>query len=141
MGREIKRVPMDFSFPLGKSYADEQWFAHKATCPTPDDCDCDYERNPPKGDGWQLWQTVSNGPITPVYATPEELIEHMCRPAPPERAGYSPWDTGWRREVAEHFVRRNGWAPSFVLVNGQMMDGATFSALSKPAAPGEEHGK
>lgn len=42
-----------------------------------------WERTePPEGDGWQLWQTVSEGgPISPVFATPEELAEWMSSPA------------------------------------------------------------
>lgn len=30
--------------------------------------------DPPEGDGWQMWETTSEGsPISPVFATPEEL--------------------------------------------------------------------
>ncbi len=38
-----------------------------------------WERTePPKGDGYQVWETVSEGsPISPVFATPEELARHM----------------------------------------------------------------
>lgn len=33
---------------------------------------------PPTGEGWQLWESVSEGsPITPVFATPEELARWM----------------------------------------------------------------
>lgn len=33
---------------------------------------------PPVGEGWQLWETVSEGsPITPVFATPEDLARFM----------------------------------------------------------------
>jgi hypothetical protein len=34
-----------------------------------------WERiEPPAGDGWQLWETTSEGsPVSPVFATPEEL--------------------------------------------------------------------
>jgi hypothetical protein len=32
------------------------------------------ETEPPEGDGWQLWETTSEGsPVSPVFATPEEL--------------------------------------------------------------------
>jgi hypothetical protein len=34
--------------------------------------------DPPTGEGYQLWETVSEGsPITPVFATPEELAEYL----------------------------------------------------------------
>lgn len=33
---------------------------------------------PPKGDGYQIWETVSEGsPVSPVFATPEELADWM----------------------------------------------------------------
>lgn len=39
----------------------------------------EYEE-PPVGDGWQLWTTTTEGsPISPVFATPEELAE-WCAP-------------------------------------------------------------
>jgi len=32
--------------------------------------------DPPKGDGWQLWETTSEGsPVSPVFKTAEELAE------------------------------------------------------------------
>ena len=39
----------------------------------------DWKRSePPGGDGYQIWETVSEGsPISPVFATPEELARHM----------------------------------------------------------------
>lgn len=41
----------------------------------------EWEREePPEGDGWQLWQTVSDGPISPVFSTADELIDWMCQP-------------------------------------------------------------
>ena len=31
---------------------------------------------PPTGEGWQMWETTSDGsPLSPVFATPEELAE------------------------------------------------------------------
>lgn len=68
MGRELKRVPLDFDWPLGKVWrgyvrpddieASETW--------TPTD--------PPIGGGYQLWETTSEGsPKSPVFATLDEL--------------------------------------------------------------------
>lgn len=64
---------------------------------------------PPTGDGWQVWETVSEGsPISPVFAEREALIDWLCSPA------YT-WgiSTPMDREQAERFVDA-AWAPSMV---------------------------
>lgn len=71
-----------------------------------------WERtDPPEGEGWQLWQTVSEGgPISPVFATAEELAEWMASPA------YT-WGASKHSRIsyesALEFIKV-GWAPSFV---------------------------
>lgn len=119
MGREIKRVPLDFVFPLDASYHDAAYDQHCATCPkgpthneTHDECE--RSLGPPNGEGWQLWQTVSDGPISPVFDAPEKLIDWMCVSATRNRFA-GPWAQGWDRETATRFVRAQGSAPSFVL--------------------------
>ncbi|BAD58834.1 hypothetical protein [Nocardia farcinica] len=58
---------------------------------------------PPEGDGWQLWETVSEGsPITPVFATREGLVDHLCSPA---------YRRPLTRDEAEGLVDA-GWVPS-----------------------------
>ena len=129
MGREIKRVPMDFNFPLGASYADAMYTAHRESCDLDDHDECETRREPPVGDGWQLWQTVSDGPISPVFKTPDELIAWMSEPVPvsertawrPEAYPPNPWARGWRRETAEWFVKSAGWMPSMVVVGGKVL--------------------
>ena len=38
-------------------------------------------KEPPAGDGYQIWETVSEGsPVSPVFATPEELARWMIVP-------------------------------------------------------------
>lgn len=71
-----------------------------------------WERQePPAGDGWQLWEMVSEGsPITPVFATADELIDHLVN--------VGAWDKKWSRAAAEDFVRGSGWAPTGMVVNG-----------------------
>lgn len=77
---------------------------------------------PPTGDGWQLWETVSEGsPISPVFADREGLIGWLMSPA------YT-WGTSrpLTREQAEAFTA-SGWAPTFIasaatgLINGEQM--------------------
>lgn len=66
---------------------------------------------PPTGEGWQLWQTVSEGsPISLVYDNPEDLARWMA--SPNYRWGAHK-GTGLSYEAALNFVM-DGWAPSFI---------------------------
>ncbi|WP_280193266.1 hypothetical protein [Nocardia farcinica] len=82
------------------------------------------ETPPPSGDGWQLWETVSEGsPITPVFATREELVNHLCSPA--NRRPLT-------RDEAEGLVDA-GWVPSGIgnslgFVTGEQSQGK-FAAV------------
>jgi hypothetical protein len=72
---------------------------------------------PPAGDGYQIWETVSEGsPISPVFATPEELAAHMAE---------TKWgaDKGTPYETWLAFIRGPGWAPSMASVNGGLRSG------------------
>lgn len=66
-----------------------------------DDAEAWERTEPPEGDGWQLWETTSEGsPVGPVFATAEELAAwlgtheggsavgfgHSCEPMPYEQA-------------------------------------------------------
>lgn len=64
-----------------------------------------WERTePPTGEGWQLWETVSEGsPISPVFASADGLAAWM---SDPERG-----DKWVPAEVAAKFIEA-GWAPS-----------------------------
>jgi hypothetical protein len=67
--------------------------------------------DPPQGDGWQLWETVSEGsPISPVFATADELAAWMSDPARGDR-----WVP---QEVAAKFIAE-GWAPTGVVSPGR----------------------
>lgn len=103
MGREIKRVPIDFDAPLEAG---------------------DGRTEPPDGEGWQLWQTVSDGPISPVFETAAELIEWMTTPA-------AKWGAmgPWSREAAAAFVNGPGWAPTLIWSGATgVVDGVTAMA-------------
>lgn len=77
---------------------------------------------PPTGEGWQLWETVSEGsPISPVFGTAEELAVWLTTPD-------SCWGATQRPMTitqARGFVG-SGWAPSGVINAGGVHDGATF---------------
>jgi hypothetical protein len=62
--------------------------------------------DPPTGDGWQLWETVSEGsPISPVFSTAEGLARWMSDPARGDR---------WVPHAAAAQFIDDGWAPTFV---------------------------
>lgn len=66
---------------------------------------------PPEGEGWQLWETVSEGsPISPVCATADELAGWMSDPARGDR-----WVPA---ETARKFIEE-GWAPTGIASPGR----------------------
>ena len=90
MFRELKRVPLDFDWPLRKVWygyliskcledcdACKQYARIKRLEFTDYGCpDFDAIFGPPLGDGYQLWETTSEGsPISPVFKTIEELAK------------------------------------------------------------------
>ena len=102
MGRELKRVPLDFNWPIGKIWpgfmfnlcSDMEYILKKekykgercdccklfgklAKLPKSKYCECPESKiEPPIGDGYQLWETTSGGsPISPVFQTLEELCD------------------------------------------------------------------
>lgn len=90
---------------------------------------------PPEGEGWQMWETVSEGsPITPVFATKEGLVEHLC-----STTGYAATDWGrgktYQRKDAEAFVN-SGWAPTALMANGKMYDAVESAGLHAKEAEG-----
>ena len=92
MGREVKRVPLDFDWPLGK-----RWYGYiikaGSLCLVGSCIPCrkfakskglsvaeygcpDFEPllGPPTGDGFQLWETTTDGsPMSPVFAVLDDL--------------------------------------------------------------------
>ena len=110
MGRELKRVPMDFDYPLNKVWygyfmnyvpntcmsTEKRNYCEQCKefakikgieisdygCPKFDDYFSDISEKlkelcePPKGDGYQLWETTSEGsPASPVFETLDKLCE------------------------------------------------------------------
>ncbi|MBZ9659837.1 hypothetical protein LB523_12345 [Mesorhizobium sp. ESP-6-4] len=76
------------------------------------------QTEPPTGDGYQIWETVSEGgPISPPFSTPEDLARHMAT---------TKWgaDKGTSYETWLAFIRGPGWAPSMVGTDQGLVSGA-----------------
>lgn len=66
---------------------------------------------PPRGKGWQLWETVSEGsPVTPVFRTAQALVDHLAD------------QQKYRRAAAEQLVKQGSSYGSGALVGGRWLD-------------------
>lgn len=91
------------------------------------------DHDPPTGEGWQLWETVSEGsPISPVFDSPEGLAQWMSSPA--YCMGIS---QPMEYEAALRFVVGDGWAPSMVLTSSGVVPGEQWVATrdNDPSTP------
>lgn len=90
-------------------------------------CNAAYEAweatDPPAGDGYQVWETVSEGsPISPVFATADAMVDWLV-------------SEGYTRENAEKFVTVR-WAPSLLSSGGVVFN--DINALSQLAPEAKE---
>src|SRR6185295_12659678 len=70
------------------------------------------EYEPPTGEGYQLWETVSEGsPITPVFSSPEALANYLVS----DKYRWRNNDHGTTWEQWMKFICGDGWAPGFVI--------------------------
>ena len=90
MSRNVKRVPLDFDWPMkqtwpgyllqfcdGISDSNIAHFARLLQCKYEDASDLTYY-DPPTGDGWQMWEDCSEGsPISPVFDSPQMLAKWL----------------------------------------------------------------
>jgi hypothetical protein len=71
------------------------------------------KQEPPPGEGWQVWETVSEGsPVTPVLPTRDALIDYLVEHG--DSWDQKRGDGGWKRQNAEAFVS-SGFAMSLVV--------------------------
>ncbi len=120
MGRQLRRVPLDFDWPLnimwpglsllpcGNNCDRCRHFARLAKVACSDDGCPECNIDPPKGDGYQLWETVTEGsPISPVFATPENLARWLVAndTSITQSTTYEQW---------LKFIKGDGWAPSMM---------------------------
>lgn len=70
----------------------------------------DERYGPPEGDGWQVWETVSEGsPISPVFTDADGVYRWLLQ-------------QGYSQPAALAFIDAQ-WAPSMVMVGGEVKDG------------------
>jgi hypothetical protein len=134
MSRVLKRVPLDFDWPMHKI-----WPGYRmGICD--DDCencrkfarligkelgeeDCpDFKIPVPSGEGYQMWETTSEGsPISPVFKTPEELAAWLAAnnasTFADRTATYEEWLT---------MITGTGWSMSAAIINGEMISGVEY---------------
>lgn len=88
--------------------------------------------DPPAGEGWQIWETVSEGsPVTPVFATPEALARYLSRPRDEQSTSWMktmPYDNALR------FVNA-GWAPTLIGSSATGIQTGYESAGQRDAQP------
>lgn len=84
------------------------------------------DTQPPAGEGWQMWETVSEGsPISPVCKTPEELARYMAD---------NPWGATHGNYHQWLAMIKAGWDPSMVVQDGKVMSGVeAVSEMAKEA--------
>jgi hypothetical protein len=81
---------------------------------------------PPAGEGYQMWETVSEGsPISPVFAEPEALAEWLAQ----HRQGTVDEGTTAGQWLA--LIQGTGWAPSTV----RLGDGPVLTGVQAFSAP------
>jgi hypothetical protein len=79
------------------------------------------QSEPPTGDGWQEWETTSEGsPISPAFGTAEELATWMSNPDRTDR-----YAKDWMPYPAAMQFIQAGWAPTFIgVTGGELVQGA-----------------
>ena len=140
MGREVKRVDLKFNWfektKDEKDWRKKIWFGYLLNIATPcqlceegkigkDNCPLCYgekyvqlDVEPPEGDGWQMWENVSEGcPISPVFKTPEKLARWLADSGASAMGSQTATYEQWLKMI------KVGFAPSGVMIGGKMMTG------------------
>ena len=140
MGREVRMVPKDWQHPKdergrykplhGRSYAiDAEEFMEKAKTEglqeaidwfgqAPDQNDYMPDWPAEERTHYMMYEDTSEGtPISPAFATPEELARWLADNGASSFGGETATYEQWLR------VARGGWAPSMVIANGVVQSG------------------
>jgi hypothetical protein len=88
------------------------------------------ETPPPTGEGYQLWQTVSEGgPNSPVFATPEELADWIVEHGSKFDGNGTPRD-----DLVRWITDEGSSAGSFAFVDGKEISGVELAATAGGAS-------
>jgi hypothetical protein len=84
--------------------------------------------DPPAGEGWQLWETVSEGsPISPVFASAEALAQWLADPDRPKSRPDDAAPRDWMPYNAALKFVQAGWAPTAIATAATgVVSGAEF---------------
>ena len=89
-------------------------------------------QEPPTGDWWQVWETVSEGsPVTPAFPTRDALIDYLVEGGDISDRKYG--EGGWTRENAESFMAAE-WGPTLIGTPGDLRaprDGQQLVAVNQ----------
>lgn len=148
MGRELRRVPMDFDYPLNTvwygyfmNYVPNTCMSIKDRkycesckeyarirgieisdygCPKYDEYFSEITEKlkalcePPKGEGYQLWETTSEGsPVSPVFKTLDKLCE-WCEENATTFANYKASKEEWKQMLEDDFVHHKQGMAIFI---------------------------
>lgn len=81
---------------------------------------------PPSGEGWQMWETTSEGsPISPVFGTPEELARWLADTGASAFGNLTSTYDQWLKMI------KDSWAPSAVSCGDKMCSGVEFVGKAK----------
>lgn len=91
----------------------------------------DDRTEPPDGEWYQIWETVSEGsPITPAFETPEEVARWISTP------GNCTWmGAGKGYDMWLAFIRGPGWAPSAMSIDGGEVMGGVEAVVALAESP------
>lgn len=154
MGREIKRVDLNFNWfekTKDKDWEDKIWFGYLIKVAVPCElCDAtglindetchlcwreryvNLELEPPKGNGWQMWETTSeDSPISPVFKTPEELAKWLVDNKASSFGDQTESYETWLKMILA------GYAPTMAIENGKLISGVQMVADSNSLKEGD----
>lgn len=120
MGRELRRVPLDFDYPLNTIWAGYcnpfYWVEElKLNDQIKEKYgDCFEWIEPPKGEGYQLWETTSEGsPVSPVFKTLGDLCEWAEKNAT-TFASVKTTKEEWKKMLSDGFVYHKQGNATFI---------------------------